>query len=222
MGSETEVLKAYVSVWSADLLAMKRSLEPVAELVDGIHVDITDGHFVPELLFGPDLVAALREEYPQMPIEVHLMVTDAEAWLGRMADAGATLVTVHPASTSDLAHTLADIADRGARPGLALELADPLDLAATHVEAVDRILVMGTQVGIKGVDIDPATFDRVRQAIAIREGSHRRPDVYVDGGIRLHTVTRIRAAGADGVIPGSLILGAPDPRDALLRLHALP
>lgn len=216
------MLKADISMWSADLLAMRRSLEPIAELVDGIHVDITDGHFVPQLLFGPDLVAALRREYPRTPIEAHLMVTDADMWLGRMADAGATIVTVHPSSTGDLAHTLADISGRGAKPGLALELADPLDLAASHVEAVDRILIMGTRIGIKGVDIDPATYDRVRQAVAVREASHRRPDVYVDGGIRPHTVPRIREAGADGVIPGSLVLAASDPRDALLSLHALP
>lgn len=219
---DTQLLRAYVSVWSADLLAIAASLDPIADAADGLHVDITDGHLVPELLFGPDLVAALRKRYPSLPIEAHLMVTDADGWVGRMADAGASMVSVHPRSTRDLGRSLAHIAEVGARPGLALELSDSLDIAAASSEAIDRILLMGTLIGIKGVDIAPEIYDRVRRAIQIREASTRRPDVFVDGGIRTHTTPLINEAGADGVIPGSLVLSAPDPRAAIRGLHAMP
>lgn len=214
------MLRVFVSVWSTDLLAMGASLDPIAGVVDGLHVDVTDGHLVPELLFGPDLVTALRGRYPDLPIETHLMVADADAWIERMATAGASMVTIHPRSCRSLRSSLAQVARYGAQPGLALEIADPLTIAAAEVEIVDRILLMGTEIGVKGVDIDPGTYDRVREAVRIREASRRGPEVFVDGGIRSHTAPLIDAAGADGVTPGSLILSAPDPRAAIEALHA--
>jgi ribulose-phosphate 3-epimerase len=214
-------LKAYVSVWSADPLAMAASLDPLADVVDGLHVDVADGHLVPELLFGPDLVAALRKRYDALPIEVHLMVGHADQWLERMVGAGASVVTIHPRGTDDLGRSLERISRAGARPGLALELADPLGIALEHPDVIDRILLMGTPLGIKGVDIAPEVYGRVRETVRIREGWVLRPDVFVDGGIRPDTVPLIHAAGADGVIPGSLVLDAPDPRAVLQGLHAL-
>jgi ribulose-phosphate 3-epimerase len=216
------VLKAFVSVWSADLLAMADSLDPIIDVVDGLHVDVTDGHLAPSLLFGPDLVAALRRRYATIPIETHLMVAEADTWSDPMAEAGASMVTIHPRGTPDLGRSLAHLAALGVRPGLALEIDDPLDLAEANVEAVDRILLMGTLIGIKGAGIDPGTYGRIEHGLEIREASRRRPHVFVDGGIRAHTVPLIDAAGADGVIPGSLVLGAPDPCAAIEALHRLP
>ncbi len=216
------MLKVFVSVWSTDLLAMGASLDPIADVVDGLHVDVTDGHLVPELLFGPDLVSALRGRYPDLPIETHLMVAEADAWIERMARAGASMVTIHPRSCPDLGSSLALLAGTGAQPGIALELEDPIATAAGHIEDVDRILLMGTEIGIKGVEIDDRVYDRVHQAIGLREASTRRPEVYVDGGIRPHTAPLIDAAGADGVTPGSLILSAPDPCAAIEALHTGP
>lgn len=214
------MLKAYVSVWSTDLLAMADSLDPIAEVVDGLHVDITDGHLVPELLFGPDLVAALRSRYRELPIETHLMVTDADAWIERMATAGATVITIHPRSCRDLGRSLGQIESHGARPGLALEISDPISIVAAELEGIERVLLMGTEIGIKGVDIFPGIYERIEEAVRIRDTKRRRPEVYVDGGIRPHTAPRIDAAGADGVTPGSLILSSPDPRAAVEALHA--
>lgn len=200
---------------------MADSLDPLVDLVDGLHVDVADGHLVPELLFGPDLVAGLRKRYASLAIEVHLMVSHAEDWVDRMVGAGASVVTIHPSGTDDPGRSLERIRMAGARPGLALELADSLGIAVEHREVIDRILLMGTPLGIKGVGIAPQTYDRVREVVRIRQGWTRRPEVFVDGGIRLDTVPLIHAAGADGVIPGSLVLNSPDPRAVLEGLHTL-
>jgi len=212
-------VKAYVSVWSMDPLAVGDGVASVEEVADGFHVDVFDGHAVPELLFGPDLVAALRGGTAAL-LDVHLVVTNPEAWVERFVAAGADVVTVHPRACADLHAALELVAAAGARPGVALETDEPVERAAELIEQVDRVLVMGTALGIKGVGQDPRTAERVAALRAVRDASERRPELVVDGGIRRETVPRLAEAGADGVVPGSLVLGDPDPAAAVRWIQA--
>ena len=190
------------------------------DLTAGYHLDVFDGHNVRELLFGPDLVAALREATDRI-IEVHLNVTEPHVWIDRFADAGADVITVQAAPCPDVAEALDHIRHRGCRPSLGLEVGEPVEHAVGLLEHTDRILVMGTVLGVRSVEQDPATAARVASLADARHPDECRFDIVVDGGIRRHTVPGLAAAGADGVVPGSLVFGT-DPRRALTELQALP
>jgi ribulose-phosphate 3-epimerase len=201
-------MRASVSLWSADQLALGAAVDVLDGQVDGFHVDVMDGHFGPDLLFGPATVAALAGRARRSPVDVHLVVDDADRWVGPFAEAGAGMLTVHPECCADVAATVAEIAARGVRAGVALSLDAGVETVAPLLGAVDRVLVMGTAIGIKGADPAPETVARVRDVAALRVAG--RPEVFVDGGIRAHTIGAFAAAGADGVVPGSLVFDRAD------------
>ena len=220
-------MEAYVSLWSADLLDLGAAVDRLAEVADGFHLDVFDGHAVQDLLFGPDLVTALRARTDAL-LDVHLMVARPDDWIDRFADAGADLITVHTSTCPDVRRTLRTIRSRGVRAGLGLETHEPTGHAVAHFAEADRVLVMGTVVGVKGWDQDPATAARVEDLVAARaDGAGgaapgSAPRIVVDGGIRPHTAPALARAGADGVVPGSLVFGADDPVAAVRWLHDLP
>jgi ribulose-phosphate 3-epimerase len=210
---------AYVSLWSADPLELGAAVDELAEVADGFHLDVFDGHNARELLFGPDLVAALRRR-TRATLDVHLNVTEPHYWVDRFADAGADLITVQSGPCDDVPKVLDHIRTVGARPSLGLEVHEPTGYAEDFFDAVDRVLLMGTPIGVRGVDQDPRTPSRVAELVIAR-GQAAGPEVVVDGGIRAHTVPGLAAAGADGVVPGSLVFGSDDPVEAVRELHAL-
>jgi ribulose-phosphate 3-epimerase len=219
-GQEPTVL-VYVSLWSADPLDVGRAVDRVEAVVDGFHVDVFDGHNVDDLLFGPDFVRALRRRTAR-PIDVHLNVDDPDRWAARFLDVGADLVTVQSAASPDIAATLEGIRAQGGSPSLGVELHEDVTQAAVHAPLVDRFLLMGTAIGVKGQDLHPLTPTRVRElAAAASAVGHARPVVVV-GGIRADTVAALADAGAAGVVAGSLVLAAPDPVASVDRLHDLP
>ncbi len=207
-------MRTSVSLWSADLLDIGAAMERVEPVVDGFHIDVMDGHFVPELLFGPDLVRAVRGRTRQL-VDVHLMVADADRWIGPFAEAGAGMLTVHAPACADVGATLARIRALGVRAAIAVTVAESLDWLWPLLGAVDRVLLMGTPLGVKGVEIEPVVYQRIAGVANERDRGAHRPEVFVDGGIRQHTVPLIARAGADGVTPGSLVFGAPDPAAAV-------
>ena len=213
-------MEAFVSLWSADLLALGEDVRRVEDLAAGFHVDVFDGHNVPELLFGPDLVASLRA-FTAAPIEVHLNVADPGYWAGRFAAAGADIITVQSGPCADVAAVLTQIRALGCVAGLGIELHEPAAGAAEFFGLAGRLLLLGTPIGVKGRSLDPATPARIAELVAVREQSRHHPVIVVDGGIRRHTVPLLAAAGADGVVPGSLVYGADDPRAVLTEIAAL-
>jgi len=189
---------------------------------DGFHIDVMDGHFVSELLFGPDLVRAVHGRARTSLVDVHLLVADADGWIEPFAAAGADLITIHAQSCRDPSSALRSIEELGARPALALALHEPVEVAGREMlELVDRVLLMGTALGISGADLDCATYSRIERLVAWRDATTRKPEIVIDGGIREHTVSLLARAGADGVVPGSLIFGQPEWTDAIAHLHRL-
>src|SRR3954471_11112928 len=177
-------MRASVSLWSADQLALGAAVDALDGHVDGFHIDVMDGHFAPDLLFGPATVAAVAGRARRSLVDVHLVVDDADRWIAPFAEAGAGMLTVHPECCADPAATLAEIAARGVRPGVALSLDRPVSSVEPLLDAADRVLVMGTEIGIKGIDAAPETCDRVRALVRLPA----RPEVFVDGGIRPHAI----------------------------------
>src|SRR3954466_5475290 len=154
-------MRASVSLWSADQLALGAAVDALDGHVDGFHLDVMDGHFAPDLLYGPATVEAVAARARRSLVDVHLVVDDPDRWIAPFAEAGAGMLTVHPECCADAAATLAEIAARGARAGVALSLETEIAVVAPLLDAVDRVLVMGTEIGIKGVDPAPETCDRV-------------------------------------------------------------
>ncbi len=213
-------MKAYASLWSADPLALGEAVRLVDRAVAGYHLDVMDGVCVPDLLFGPGIVSALRPRTAKA-LDVHLMLSDTNGWIDRFADAGADFITVHRQFCRDLPRALAQIRARGARAGLVVELRDGLTAEDLQLGSVDRLLVMGTEIGVKGCGLHPETPGRVRQVLEVCARLGRRPEIVVDGGIRRGTVPLLAEAGADGVVPGSLVFGDSDPCAVLRWIAAL-
>ena len=207
-------MKSFVSLWSADLLDLGRAIDLVEPAADGFHLDVFDGHNVDDLLFGPDLVAAVRRR-TRLPVEVHLNVADPDHWSVRFIGCGADIVTVQSGACPDVEATLGRIRQAGGMPSLGIEVHEQVEDRAALADHADRFLLMGTAIGIKGVTPSRDTPARVSRLIdaTVRRGTPR--PVVVDGGIRPESVRDLADAGADGVVPGSIVFGAPDPIQAI-------
>lgn len=210
-------MKSYVSLWSADLLDLRSAITMVDDLADGYHFDVFDGHYVPALLFGPDVVAAVRQ-VTDKPLDIHLNVNDCDAWIDPFADAGCDSICVPVSGCLNPAATLARIRARGVTATLVVEIDDPLDDIAGHLPAAERLLVMATAIGIKGVRPDESVYDRIS---TLREMADAQVEIIVDGAVRADTVPRYLQAGADGIVPGSLVFAASAPAEVLRGLRKL-
>jgi ribulose-phosphate 3-epimerase len=200
-------MKASVSLWSADQLALGAAIDALDAHVDGFHIDVMDGQVVPELLYGPDLVRAVAGRARRARVDVHLMLAGSDAWIDRFAAAGAGMLTVHRRWCRDVAATLRAIGELGVQPSVALELGEPVAAVEPLLGLVDRVLLMGTEIGVKGVELSPEALPRIRELRALAPDG---VELFVDGGIRAHTIAGLARAGADGVTPGSLVFGRPD------------
>ena len=200
------MLKCSTSLWSADLANLAAAIKRVEPHSERFHLDVADGHYSPTLLFFPDLVAALRP-HTGLPFEIHLMTTDPAAWIDPFADAGADAIIICFDSTDDPGAVLAAIKARGLQTGVSLLLEEEIDLLDPHWEQLDILTLLQTPAGIKGADMDERAPGRIRRARAEIDHRGLATVVEADGGIRRHTVPQIAAAGADFIVPGSLMFG---------------
>lgn len=212
-----------VSLWSADLTALGdevRRLDPFADL---FHVDVSDAHFVPGLLFFPDLLAALKP-LTRTPFHVHLMVDHPLQMLNDFIDAGADLVTVDIQNGDAVPEAIRRIHEQRRAAGVAIALDVEPEAVGPYLNQVDLVLMLGTPPGIKGVDLAPSAYDRMAAMRRLLKdvGQEARVKIEADGGLRRHTVPGLRAAGADLVAPGSLIFGHPNLDEVFGWLWTLP
>ena len=200
-----------VSLWSANLTALGGEVARTAPYADLFHFDVSDARFVPGLLFFPDLVAALRP-LTSRPFHAHLMTADPAALVPAFAHAGADILTVHAELGPAVAPALDAIHSAGKGAGLALGLDVAPEAIIPYLDRLDLVVMMGTRLGVKGQDLDASACDRLRSVrrLLTQRGVTDRIRVFADGGIRHHTVPALRAAGADGIVPGSLIFGSSE------------
>lgn len=211
-----------VSLWSANLAALGDEVQRLEPYADIWHIDVTDAHFVPGLLFFPDLLASVKS-LTQTPFHVHLMVEEPLSLISDFINAGADVLTVH-CENHQAAEAISCIREQGRTPGIAISLDVPLDDAIGYLPQVEHVLMMGTQLGVKGVDLAPNAAPRLadmRQMI-LALGLSSQVRIGADGGLRRHTVPTLRAAGADFITPGSLIFGSSTPADVFAWLWSLP
>ena len=206
-------LIAEFSVWSADLLRIGEDLARIRPHADLLHIDVADGHFAPAFLFFPDLAARVRAA-SDVPMHVHLMVEDAivAAQIDQFADAGADVITLHAECASVATGALDRIKQRGLLAGLVLKVETPVATLAPYIDQIHFLTLLGTSIGVKGKGLHEDALDRLAEARALvrRAEVGHRVVVVADGGIRHETVPRLRAAGAEAVVLGSLAFGDPD------------
>ena len=204
------MLKCSTSLWSADLTNLAADMKRVEPFSERFHLDVADGHYVKTLLFFPDLVKALRE-HSRLPFEVHLMTTEPMDWIEPFAEAGADGIIFCFDAARDPGEVLRAIKDRGMQAGVSLLLDEPLDVLDPHWDRLDILTLVGTAMGIKGASMDPSVPDKIRRAREIIRRRSLRTEIEADGGIRRETVPLLHAAGADFIVPGSLMF-REDPR----------
>ncbi len=209
------------SILSADFSRLGDALSIVDPERDWVHCDVMDAHFVPNLTFGPLIVAAARR-LSRAFVDVHLMIERPERLVDEFRAAGADQITVHFEARHDrpLAEVLQKVRDTGARVGLAIKPATPIGAAESHLASLDVLLVMTVEPGYGGQPLIPATLDKVREAVGWRSRNGGRFLIEVDGGIGIETAPLARAAGAEVFVAGHAIYRAPKPIAALEALRA--
>jgi ribulose-phosphate 3-epimerase len=208
------------SVLNADLAQLADQVRLVEDAADWIHLDLMDGHFVPNLSFGPPVVAALRP-YTARYFDCHLMVANPEALLPALAEAGTGGVTMHVEALDDPARALRAAAGLGMAAGLALRPGTPLSTVLPHLDTVDLVLPMTVEPGFGGQAFDDGVLPKIAAARNAIRDAGRPVALQVDGGVNAATAPRCLDAGADVFVVGTAIFGADDPAAAAKAFRAL-
>ena len=191
------------SILAADHAKLGEEVRAVTEAgADYIHIDVMDGHFVPNISLGPAAVRALRGHSP-LPFDVHLMISPADPFVAPFAEAGADIITVHPEAGPHLHRTIALIHERGAKAGVALNPATPVAALEPVIDDIDLILVMSVNPGFGGQSFIAGQLAKVRTLRARIEAAGREIDLEIDGGVTVETAAEARAAGADVLVAGT-------------------
>ena len=211
------------SILSADFSRLASEIERVERAgAHQLHVDVMDGHYVPNLTFGPMVVEAIRR-VTRLPLDVHLMIEDAERWIDAFIDSGADMVAFHPESVYHPHLVLTSIQKRGKKAGLALNPGLSLSSVEELLPLADYAIVMSVNPGWGGQDFIEGSFERAENLSRFARENHLTLDIEIDGGMNAERVPRAALAGIDVVIAGSAIFKAKDP-EAVVRqmLSAVP
>src|SRR5437867_9085721 len=204
------------SILSADFARLADAVKAAEQAgADWVHVDVMDGHFVPNLTFGPKMVADLHKA-TRLPLDVHLMIERPEDWVDRYVQAGAAYVVFHVEAARDVRGTLARIRSKGARAGLTLNPETPVDAVLPFLGELDLLLVMSVHPGFGGQKFIEGAIDKVRAIRQVLDSRNLKAELEVDGGVKPDNAARVVAAGATVLVAGSAVFEDPDGPGAAL------
>jgi len=196
------------SILSADFGRLAEEVAAIGS-ADYVHVDVMDGHFVPNLTIGPVVIEAVKRA-TKLPLDVHLMIEDAEKWVGAYAAAGADLIGVHAEACPHLHRTLGQIRELGKKPCVVLNPATPLEAIEWVLGDVAQVLVMSVNPGFGGQKFIASALDKVRRLRKMIDDRGLNVEIEVDGGIKVDNVAEVVRAGANVIVSGSGVFGTKD------------
>jgi ribulose-phosphate 3-epimerase len=207
------------SILSADPLAIADSIERIGGEFDWIHVDVMDGHFVPNLSYGPSVASALRARYPDFFIDVHIMADPADDFIDMFVEASPDLITLHAEATSHVNMAISRIRSSGIQPGVSINPGTPVCLIEPVLSSVGLVLVMGVNPGFGGQKFIPEVLSKVRDLVRFRAVHGLEFLIEVDGGVGMENAADLVSSGCDVLVAGSAIFGDHNPAEAARRIR---
>lgn len=207
------------SILAADFLNLGRDIDAVSN-ADYIHVDVMDGHFVPNLSYGTTIVEAAKRA-TRIPLDVHMMVSNPDETVDWYVDAGADLISVHVEAARDLPAIVTHLHEREVKAGVVINPATPVEVLEDVIELVDLVLVMSVNPGFGGQGFIEGTYDKVRALSAMCSRHEVSPIIEIDGGVSLSNARALAAAGAQMLVAGSAVFKSPDPASIVREMREL-
>ena len=216
----THPIRIAPSILAADFSKLGQEVRDVVDAgADWIHLDVMDGHFVPNLTVGPPIVESLKK-VTKLPLDVHLMITNADAFIPEFAEAGADYLTVHVEACPHLHRTVQLIKERGVKAGVTLNPATPLLWLQEILVDVDLVLIMSVNPGFGGQRFIPSVLKKITEARVLLDRINSRALLEVDGGVKVENAREIVAAGATALVAGSAIFSQHDYTATIAAMRA--
>ena len=208
------------SILSADFAHLADEIAKVTEAgADMIHVDVMDGHFVPNFTIGPPIVKAIRK-VTRLPLDVHLMMTNPEDFISDFIKAGSNYITVHVETCPHLHRTIQSIKEEGVKAGVTLNPATPLSSIEEILGEVDLLLIMSVNPGFGGQSFIPSALEKLRRARKMIDQRGLNVELEIDGGVKVENIAAMAQAGADIFVSGSAIFHSKDYKDTIQKMRA--